>query len=48
VRSDTGTQTFVNIPTAKPENFHKATHRIYRAATAASSLNVQVLPPGGK
>ena len=41
---DRNPQTFVNIPTAKPEDFKKATQRVYRAADAASSLTVQVLP----
>jgi len=41
---DRNPQTFVNIPTAKPEDFHKATHRIYRAASAPSALVVPVLP----
>ena len=43
---DRNPQTFVNIPTAKPRDFQKATQRIYRAANAASSLTVQVLPAG--
>jgi putative CocE/NonD family hydrolase len=39
-------QTFVpNIAYAKPEDFKKATQRVYRAANAPSSLTVQVLPP---
>ena len=42
---DRNPQTFVNIPTAKPEDFLKATHRVYRARDAASSLTVRVLPP---
>jgi len=41
---DRNPQTFVNIPTAKPEDFRKATQRVHRAANAASSLTVQVLP----
>jgi len=41
---DRNPQTFVNIPTAKPEDFQKATHRVYRGGKAASSLTVQVLP----
>jgi putative CocE/NonD family hydrolase len=41
---DRNPQTFVNIPTAKPEDFRKATHRVYRSHDAASSLTVQVLP----
>jgi putative CocE/NonD family hydrolase len=40
---DRNPQTFVNIPTAKPGDFRKATHRVYRAAGAASGLTVQVL-----
>ena len=40
---DRNPQTFVNIPTAKPEDFQKATHRVYRSANAASALTVQVL-----
>ena len=45
---DRNPQTFVNIPTAKPEDFRKATHRVYRSAGAASALTVQVLPGVGK
>ncbi|MBI3414674.1 MAG: CocE/NonD family hydrolase [Verrucomicrobia bacterium] len=45
---DRNPQTFVNIPTAKPEDFRKATQRVYRSGNAASSLTVQVLPVGGK
>ena len=45
---DRNPQTFVNIPTAQPEDFRKATHRVYRAANAASALTVQVLPARGK
>ncbi len=41
---DRNPQTFVTIPTAKPEDFRKATQRVYRSASAASSLTVQVLP----
>jgi putative CocE/NonD family hydrolase len=41
---DRNPQTFVNIPTAKPEDFQKATHRVYRAGNTTSSLTVQVLP----
>ena len=44
---DRNPQTFVNIHTATPEDFRKATHRVYRASSAASSLTVQVLPSGG-
>ncbi|HKS37701.1 MAG TPA: CocE/NonD family hydrolase, partial [Verrucomicrobiae bacterium] len=45
---DRNPQTFVNIPTAKPEDFRKATQRVYRSGKTASSLTVQVLPAGGK
>jgi putative CocE/NonD family hydrolase len=45
---DRNPQTFVNISTAKPEDFRKATHRIHRAGAAASALTVLVLPAGGK
>ena len=41
---DRNPQTFVNIPTAKPEDFRKATQRIYRSAKVQSALQVQVLP----
>src|SRR6185436_20376203 len=41
---DRNPQTFVNIPTAKPEDFKKATHRVYRGASANSAIIVQVLP----
>ncbi|MEO8427666.1 MAG: CocE/NonD family hydrolase [Verrucomicrobiota bacterium] len=45
---DRNPQTFVNIPTATPGDFQKATQRIYRAGNAASALTVQLLPAGGK
>ena len=45
---DRNPQTFVNIPTAKPEDYKKATHRVYRGSNAASALTVQVLPVGGR
>jgi uncharacterized protein len=41
---DRNPQTFVNIAIAKPEDFQKATHRVYRNAKTASSLTVLVLP----
>jgi predicted acyl esterase len=41
---DRNPQTFVDIPTAKPEDFRKATQRVYRTASAASGLEVGVLP----
>lgn len=38
-------QPFVpNIACAKPEDFRKATHRVYRSASAPSSLTVGILP----
>jgi predicted acyl esterase len=45
---DRNPQTFVDISTAKAEDFHKATERVYRTAAAASGISVQVLSPGGK
>jgi uncharacterized protein len=45
---DRNPQTFVNIPTARPEDFRKATQRIYRSAGAPSSLAVHVLPATAK
>ena len=45
---DRNPQTFVNIPTAQPEDYRKATHRVYRGGNTASSLLVPVLPAGGK
>src|ERR1019366_1501748 len=41
--TDRNPQTFVNIPTAKPADFVKATERIYRQSGAASGVVVQVL-----
>ncbi|HEY6168323.1 MAG TPA: CocE/NonD family hydrolase [Verrucomicrobiae bacterium] len=41
---DRNPQTFVNIPTAKEEDFRKATQRVYRGGKTASALSVQVLP----
>ncbi len=41
---DRNPQTFVNIPTAVPGDFRKATQRIFRRAGAASALKVSVLP----
>ena len=43
---DRNPQTFVNIPTAKPEDFRKATQRVYRAGNSPSGLTVRVLPIG--
>jgi putative CocE/NonD family hydrolase len=41
---DRNPQTFVNMATAKPEDFKKATQRVYHASNTQSSLTVQVLP----
>jgi len=41
---DLNPQTFTHIPTAKPEDFRKATQRVYRAPGAASSLQLMVMP----
>lgn len=40
---DRNPQTFVNIATAKPDDFKKATQRVYHAGNTPSSLTVQVL-----
>ncbi len=41
---DRNPQTFVNIATAKPEDFKKATQRVYHTGNTQSSLTAQVLP----
>ena len=43
---DRNPQTFVNIPTATPEDFRKATHRVYRGGDRSSALTVQLLKQG--
>ncbi len=43
---DRNPQTFVDIATARPEDFRKATQRVFRASNAASALTVLVLPTG--
>ncbi len=45
---DRNPQTFVNIPDAKPEDFRKATERVYRGGTSASGVQVQVLTPAAR
>jgi hypothetical protein len=40
---DRNPQTFVDIPKAKPEDFRKATERIYRERGHASGIEMQVL-----
>lgn len=42
---DLNPQTFVDIPHAKPEDFQKATQRVYRGPGMASGVEVLVLPP---
>jgi predicted acyl esterase len=43
---DRNPQTFVpNIYFATPEDFQKATHRVFRSAQHPTSLNFGVLPP---
>jgi putative CocE/NonD family hydrolase len=41
---DLNPQTFTSIPRAKPEDFKKATQRVYRAPGAASGVQVMVMP----
>jgi uncharacterized protein len=41
---DRNPQTFVEIANAKPEDFHKATQRVYRSRNSPSGLEVKVLP----
>jgi predicted acyl esterase len=41
---DRNPQTFVDIASAKPEDFRKATQRVYHTSNAASALTVSVLP----
>lgn len=41
---DLNPQTFTSIPQAKPEDFVKATQRVYRAPGSASGLQLMVMP----
>ena len=41
---DRNPQTFVDIPNAKPEDFKKATQRVFRRLDAASGVEILVLP----
>jgi putative CocE/NonD family hydrolase len=41
---DLNPQTFTSIPKAKPEDFRKATQRVYHSAQAPSGLQVMVMP----
>jgi putative CocE/NonD family hydrolase len=42
---DRNPQTFVDISKAQPEDFRKATHRVYHTADAASALSFTILGP---
>jgi putative CocE/NonD family hydrolase len=42
---DRNPQTFVNIPTARPEDFKAATQRVRRSKSQPSGVEVLVLPP---
>jgi len=42
--ADRNPQTFTDIPTAKPEEFQKATEQLFRQKDAASGVEVLVLP----
>ena len=39
---DRNPQVFMDIPTATPSDFHKATQRVFRAGTDASAITVMV------
>lgn len=41
---DRNPQTFLNIATAKAEDFHKATQRVYCSGQTATTLTMQVMP----
>jgi putative CocE/NonD family hydrolase len=45
---DRNPQSFVDIPNAKPEDFKKATERVYHSREAASGVEVMVLPQAGQ
>jgi predicted acyl esterase len=42
--TDRNPQVFENIPDAKPEDFKKATEKVYRSNSQPSGIAVQVLP----
>jgi putative CocE/NonD family hydrolase len=42
---DRNPQTFVNIPTARPEDFQAATQRVFRSERYPSGVEMYVLPP---
>jgi uncharacterized protein len=41
---DRNPQTFTNIPTARPEEFRKATEQVFHSKESPSSVGVLVLP----
>ena len=41
---DRNPQMFMDIPAAKPEDFRRATQRVYRSAERPSSIRVLALP----
>jgi predicted acyl esterase len=45
--TDRNPQSFVNIPDARPEDFVKATERVYHTTAQPSGIAVQVVPGGG-
>jgi len=45
---DRNPQIFVDIPTAKPEDFKPATQHVFRSGTHPSGVEVHVLPPQQK
>ena len=45
---DRNPQTFVNIPTAKAEDFKAATQHVYRSKARPSGVEVLVIPQTGE
>jgi predicted acyl esterase len=43
---DRNPQTFVDIPSARPQDFQKATQRVYRSTARPSAITLSALPPG--
>ena len=43
---DRNPQTFCDIYHAKPEDFRRATQRVYRTAAAPSAIRIHLLPAG--
>jgi hypothetical protein len=44
--TDRNPQTFVDIPSARPQDFQKATQRVFRSLARASAITLSVLRPG--